>query len=84
MHQIKVDFSLLSRFKFFFEINFVDKRKVFSDISYDYTIAPVIDSINSSSVLTHNVWHISDDEVKNLSKGKYRLILPYNDDPNVQ
>ena len=62
----------------------VSESKVFSDISYDYTIAPVIDSINSSSVLTHNVWHISDDEVKNLSKGKYRLILPYNDDPNVQ
>lgn len=60
------------------------KSGAFSDISYDYSIAPAISSIRVASTLMHNVWHIDDYQVENLSKGKYRLILPNYNDPNFQ
>ena len=60
------------------------EKSFFSDISYDYAIAPVINSIKISSSFVHNAWHIEDYEIKTLSKEKFRLLLPKNEDTNIQ
>lgn len=54
----------------------------FTDLSFDYAIEDAVERIGSSEKIKWNTWHVNESQLKGLNRGKYRMIILVNDDPN--
>ena len=56
--------------------------KLFTDISFDSGGVKAIESIDFTSNLKWNTWHVEPSELKTLKPNRFRMIILLNDDPN--
>lgn len=67
------------------QIGKIASNKYFTDISYDYRVSDTLSHVVTGGAkrLKHSIWHIGDNDILNLPRNKYRLVLPYKSGLNT-
>ena len=63
-------------------ITSVVQSNYFSDLSFGYSSIEAVLKIDIAKKLLWNTWHIEPDKVLDISPNQFRLIIPFNKDPN--
>lgn len=58
------------------------EKSVFSDISFDLRLLPLVQAVPEASQKMWNSWNLDERDVEKLDLSKFRMIIPRNQDPN--
>ena len=64
------------------KLNAVIESGAFTDLSFSYHGIETMNSMKFSKVLNWNTWHIEANNLSELEKNKYRMVITNNKDPN--
>jgi glucan phosphoethanolaminetransferase (alkaline phosphatase superfamily) len=64
-------------------LEIIHNSKLFTDLSFDYVNYQFLKKTIYAEKFLLNTWHVPDDEVLKISEKNFRLILPFNNNVNI-